>query len=48
MAEDQDDVWIDNDPSETLPESQAPEEIGRPWSEVRPEFLALIDKNFPI
>lgn len=23
-----------------------PNEVGRPWSEVRPEFVALIDKTF--
>jgi hypothetical protein len=39
--------WIGDDPRDNLPEFPLEDGAGRPWEEVRPEFLALIDKVFP-
>jgi hypothetical protein len=39
-------TWINGDPREDDVSSDASQEPGRPWSEVRPEFMALIDKTF--
>ena len=39
-------TWINGDPHDHDPEEGAAEETGRPWSEVRPEFLALSEKTF--
>lgn len=39
--------WIGDDPRNDLPELPAAEDNGRPWEEVRPDFLALIEKVFP-
>ena len=37
--------WINGDPREEAVSEDLSEE-GRPWSEVRPEFVALIEKTF--
>ncbi|MBX3476613.1 MAG: hypothetical protein KF910_03320 [Brevundimonas sp.] len=39
-------TWINGDPRDDDPGRYDLNETGRPWSEVRPEFLALIDKTF--
>ena len=39
-------TWIGGDPRDDDASRYDLNEIGRPWSEVRPEFLALIDKTF--
>lgn len=44
-------AWADatdegGDPGEGKGANHDLEEAGRPWSEVRPEFVALIDKTF--
>ena len=39
-------TWINGDPRSDAPEPPGLHEGGRPWEEVRPEFLALIDKTF--
>jgi hypothetical protein len=39
-------TWINGDPREVSPASHELNETGRPWSEVRPDFVALIDKTF--
>lgn len=38
-------TWINGDPLEEAVSEDLSEE-GRPWSEVRPEFVALIEKTF--
>ncbi|MDI1327443.1 MAG: hypothetical protein PSV23_11670 [Brevundimonas sp.] len=35
-----------DDPREEIAANHDLNEVGRPWSEVRPEFVALIDKTF--
>lgn len=48
MAIDYDDFeWIGDDPRDVPAEVPDGKEAGRPWSEVRPEWLALIDRTFP-
>lgn len=39
-------TWINGDPRRDAPEPPGLHEGGRPWEDVRPEFLALIDKTF--
>ena len=39
-------TWINGDPREDDASKYNVQETGRPWSEVRPEFMALIDKTF--
>lgn len=39
-------TWIGGDPRDDDASRYDLNETGRPWSEVRPEFLALIDKTF--
>jgi len=39
-------TWIDGDPREDEASACDLQETGRSWSEVRPEFVALIDKTF--
>lgn len=39
-------TWINSDPRDDLPETPGLHEGGRSWEEVRPDFLALIDKTF--
>lgn len=44
-------AWADatdegGDPPEDNASNHDLNEVGRPWSEVRPEFMALIDKTF--
>jgi hypothetical protein len=39
-------TWIGGDPREDAAANEALDEIGRPWSEVRPRFMALIDEAF--
>lgn len=44
-------AWVDapdegGDPHGDNAENHDLNEVGRPWSEVRPEFMALIDKTF--
>jgi hypothetical protein len=38
--------WIGDDPRDAPSDTQTPESGGRLWEEVRPDFLALIDKTF--
>ncbi|QDH73777.1 hypothetical protein [Brevundimonas sp. M20] len=38
--------WINGDPRSDAVEPSGLHETGRPWKDVRPEFLALIDKTF--
>lgn len=38
--------WINGDPRNDPLEAPGLREGGRPWEEVRPDFLALIDKTF--
>lgn len=39
-------TWINGDPRDEEATDHDLHEEGRPWSEVRPEFMALIDKTF--
>ena len=39
-------TWINADPRDVPAESNTLNETGRPWSDVRPEFIALIDRTF--
>jgi len=39
-------TWINGDPRDERVSSYDVNEPGRPWEEVRPEFLALIEKTF--
>ncbi|CAN5458646.1 hypothetical protein BH10PSE1_BH10PSE1_27550 [soil metagenome] len=39
-------TWTHGDPREAAPPHQDLNEEGRPWSEVRPEFITLIEKTF--
>ena len=39
-------TWINGDPREEAVSSYDLNEEGRLWSEVRPEFVALIEKTF--
>lgn len=39
-------TWINGDPRGVHTSNGDLEEEGRPWSEVRTEFVALIDKTF--
>lgn len=39
-------TWINGDPRHDHASNYDLQEEGRPWSEVRPDFLALIDKTF--
>ena len=39
-------TWINGDPRDYDASNYDLQETGRPWSEVRPEFTALIDKTF--
>lgn len=39
-------TWINGDPRDSAPERHGLGESARPWSDVRPEFMALIDKTF--
>lgn len=39
-------TWINGDPRDDDVANYDVNEPGRPWSEVRPEFVALIEKTF--
>ena len=39
-------TWINGDPREDDVSAYDLQEAGRPWSEVRLEFMALIDRTF--
>lgn len=39
-------TWINGDPRDDHTSNDGLKEEGRPWSEVRAEFVALIDKTF--
>ena len=39
-------TWINGDPRDEDAADHDLQEEGRPWSEVRPELMALIDKTF--
>jgi len=39
-------IWINGDPRDDDVSNYDVNEPGRPWDEVRPEFMALIEKTF--
>lgn len=39
-------TWLEGDAQDASLHGQTVHETGRPWSEVRPEYMALIDRNF--
>jgi len=39
-------TWINGDPRDDNVSNYDVNEPGRPWDEVRPEFMALIEKTF--
>ena len=39
-------IWANGDPRDDHISNHDDQQEGRPWSEVKPEFLALIDKTF--
>lgn len=39
-------TWINGDPRDDDAANYDLQEMGRPWDEVRPELMALIDKTF--
>ena len=39
-------TWVNGDPSDDRSSLVEVHEEGRPWSEARPDFLALIDRAF--
>lgn len=39
-------TWINGDPRDDDTAGHGLNEAGRPWGDVRPEFMALIDRTF--
>lgn len=39
-------TWINGDPRDEIAIEPGLHEEGRPWNEVRPDFMALIDRTF--